>query len=440
MTPVSFITELCPERPRKGRGHPGEWRPRWTAASRMTVAQQRRQSPPRLVGARWPAGRCRLSRASSRPTWRRATPARTRPSRLWPASVAGWKVGKIARRHRDGSGEDRLVGPIFSRACAARRTTSLEFPVIDGGFAAVEAEYIFRAGRDAPAGKTDWSASEAAGPGGCTARRRRNRGQPAGRHQPLGPRGGGVRFRQQCRPDAGPGNSPTGSSDARPANCAAKPVIEGVSVGSGGARSVPGGCWRRWRSRWAAAPAAALRACVRALLSPPARPPASTTSWPARRRASSFAGIGGIECRAVPARPDRGGRHERPSPLPGSHWLPPARGASRRAPWHRGASAHRNRRARQGLPDGQSGAVDRRAPRARDRRPLSIRQYHSGQLGRESEAIDMARFGAIDITRVYTGATQQCLPADPGAVPAVCVRLGRAPAPCRWTATSARRC
>ena len=29
---------------------------------------------------------------------------------------------------------------------------------------------------------------------------------------------------------------------------------------------------------------------------------------------------------------------------------------------------------------------------------LRLRQYHSGQLGRESEAIDMARFGAIDIT------------------------------------------
>src|SRR5690606_650423 len=35
---------------------------------------------------------------------------------------------------------------------------------------------------------------------------------------------------------------------------------------------------------------------------------------------------------------------------------------------------------------------------------LRLAQYHSGQLGRESEAIDMARFGAIDITRVYSGA------------------------------------
>ncbi len=41
---------------------------------------------------------------------------------------------------------------------------------------------------------------------------------------------------------------------------------------------------------------------------------------------------------------------------------------------------------------------------------LHIRQYHSGQLGRESDAIDMARFGAIDITRVYSGALNNAFP------------------------------
>jgi len=40
----------------------------------------------------------------------------------------------------------------------------------------------------------------------------------------------------------------------------------------------------------------------------------------------------------------------------------------------------------------------------------SFRQYHSGQLGRESEAIDMARFGAIDLTRVYTGGLNNTFP------------------------------
>lgn len=41
---------------------------------------------------------------------------------------------------------------------------------------------------------------------------------------------------------------------------------------------------------------------------------------------------------------------------------------------------------------------------------LGLNQFHSGQLGRESEAIDMARFGAIDITRVYSGALNNAFP------------------------------
>jgi len=41
---------------------------------------------------------------------------------------------------------------------------------------------------------------------------------------------------------------------------------------------------------------------------------------------------------------------------------------------------------------------------------LRLQLYHSGQLGRESEAIDMARFGAIDMTRVYSGALNNAFP------------------------------
>jgi tripartite ATP-independent transporter DctP family solute receptor len=41
---------------------------------------------------------------------------------------------------------------------------------------------------------------------------------------------------------------------------------------------------------------------------------------------------------------------------------------------------------------------------------LGLKLYHSGQLGRESEAIDMARFGAIDMTRVYSGALNNAFP------------------------------
>lgn len=41
---------------------------------------------------------------------------------------------------------------------------------------------------------------------------------------------------------------------------------------------------------------------------------------------------------------------------------------------------------------------------------LGLRQYHSGQLGRELDQISMARHGAIDITRVYSGALNNAFP------------------------------
>ena len=41
---------------------------------------------------------------------------------------------------------------------------------------------------------------------------------------------------------------------------------------------------------------------------------------------------------------------------------------------------------------------------------LRIRMYHAGQLGREPDTLDMARYGAIDFTRVYTGALNNAFP------------------------------
>lgn len=41
---------------------------------------------------------------------------------------------------------------------------------------------------------------------------------------------------------------------------------------------------------------------------------------------------------------------------------------------------------------------------------LSLRLYASGQLGSESDALAMARYGAIDFTRVYTGSLNNAFP------------------------------
>ena len=80
----------------------------------------------------------------------------------WPDRVVGWKVGFIAAERRDGSGDDRLLGPIFSAGLLDATGGNVEFPVFSGGFAAVEAEYVLRLEADAAAGKTDWTPAEAA--------------------------------------------------------------------------------------------------------------------------------------------------------------------------------------------------------------------------------------------------------------------------------------
>jgi len=83
--------------------------------------------------------------------------------RDWPDTIAGWKVGYIAPAQREAGGDERLVGPVFTRNVRHADTHSVvEFPVFAGGFAAVEAEFVFRLGADAPAGKTHWSDDEAA--------------------------------------------------------------------------------------------------------------------------------------------------------------------------------------------------------------------------------------------------------------------------------------
>lgn len=81
---------------------------------------------------------------------------------LWPSRVAGWKVGRIPDEWLIRMGEERLVGPIFADAVQqADAAAAACFEVIDGGFAAVEAEFVFRLGADAPPNKIEWSEAEA---------------------------------------------------------------------------------------------------------------------------------------------------------------------------------------------------------------------------------------------------------------------------------------
>ncbi|PZO05627.1 MAG: 2-keto-4-pentenoate hydratase [Alphaproteobacteria bacterium] len=75
----------------------------------------------------------------------------------WPDQIAGWKLGRINAPHDADFGAGRLAGPIFSRNVWSAGVTPTRFDVIDGGFAAVEAEYLLVLGETSP-DRDDWTA------------------------------------------------------------------------------------------------------------------------------------------------------------------------------------------------------------------------------------------------------------------------------------------
>ncbi len=83
---------------------------------------------------------------------------------LWPDEIAGWKIGRVPAHLVAKLGAERVAGPVFAKNLwRAADGAEIPFPVYDGGFAAVEAELVFRIGADAPAEKTQWTPAEAAG-------------------------------------------------------------------------------------------------------------------------------------------------------------------------------------------------------------------------------------------------------------------------------------
>lgn len=81
---------------------------------------------------------------------------------LYPDRVVGWKVGGVPPAQQSALGIHRLAGAIFSRNVWTTGEAPTPLPAIEGGFAAVEAEFIARIGADADPAKTDWTIEEAA--------------------------------------------------------------------------------------------------------------------------------------------------------------------------------------------------------------------------------------------------------------------------------------
>ncbi|MGJ7900964.1 2-keto-4-pentenoate hydratase [Lysobacter sp. 1R34A] len=159
---------------------------------------------------------------------------------LWHRAVAGWKVGRIPDAWQATLGEDRLVGPIFAGAVqnvpAGQRG---RFPVIERGFAAIEAEYVFTLGSDAPAGKTEYSEEEAADLVASLSIGIELAGSPLASINRLGPAVVVSDFGNNAGLIVGPAIAEWRRLDDRELTC--ESFIDQRPVGTGGAASIPGG-------------------------------------------------------------------------------------------------------------------------------------------------------------------------------------------------------
>ena len=218
---------------------------------------------------------------------------------LWPDNVAGWKVGRIEPPWLERVGEDRLVGPIFRRGIRlAPPEAVIEFPAFRGGFAAIEAEFVFRLAADAEPDKTLWTPEEAAQLVSTVHVGIETAGSPLASITELGPAVVVSDFGNSTGLLLGPAITDWRRRPLETLTC--ESFIENASVGRGGAASLPGGPL--------AAVAFALGRCARRGLPMKSGYVISTgaaTGTHGIRIGQSarvrFDGIGEILCRAVPA-------------------------------------------------------------------------------------------------------------------------------------------
>lgn len=79
----------------------------------------------------------------------------------WPDEVAGWKVAKLSPDDSLRLGAERLAGPIFrSLVHTAQPGSRLSVPIYEGGFAAVEAEFVLELGATVQPIDKDYSDDE----------------------------------------------------------------------------------------------------------------------------------------------------------------------------------------------------------------------------------------------------------------------------------------
>lgn len=155
----------------------------------------------------------------------------------WPNPVAGWKLGRIPPPHDAAYGAGRLAGPIFADAVWQAGAAPTAFGVIENGFAAVEAEYVFEIGETAP-DRDGWTPDAARGLVARVLAGVEIAGSPFAGINDNGPAVTASDFGNNAGLILG-GEIPDGLDRLMDLHCAMR--IDGRAVGAGGAEVIPGG-------------------------------------------------------------------------------------------------------------------------------------------------------------------------------------------------------
>lgn len=218
----------------------------------------------------------------------------------WPDQLVGWKVGFIAAERRDDSGDERLLGPIFRRALWNATGSIVDIPVFQGGFGAVEAEYVLRLDADAPAGQQSWTPEQAAALPATLFIGMEVASSPLATINQLGPRVVVSDFGNNNGLIVGPEIPDWQQRDESGLRCST--AIDGRIVGQGGATTLPGGL----RAAYAFALARSARR-GRPLKAGDLIATGNATGihdiLPGQIASIHFDGVGELQCRAVAATP-----------------------------------------------------------------------------------------------------------------------------------------
>ena len=159
---------------------------------------------------------------------------------LWPDTLAGWKVGWVGEEWRDQFPQERLTGPVFARALhRSHGGEEVEAGIFAQGFAAVEAEFVFRIGEDAPPALMDWTAEDAAGLVSSMHMGMEIASSPLATINALGPKAIVADFGNNAGLIVGAPIADWRRRDA--ASLRSSTIINGKPAGKGGAESLSGG-------------------------------------------------------------------------------------------------------------------------------------------------------------------------------------------------------